>query len=129
MNTLLIIFSDAPEVAVPAFMENPWFLAILGWFIYNVGKLFFDQKKYDLNNDGLGWAEVLCYLKFSWLGMVFSLLLLPLVIPHTHWIWHTAWGWFDKDIPFSKLAYGGIGLIMIGLQYVILWGKERFSKK
>lgn len=129
IHLVYVLASEAPKVQVPAFMENPWFLALLGWIIYNVGKLLVDQKKYDLNNDGIGWSEGLAYLKFSWVGMVLSLLLLPLVIPYTHDIWHIAWGWFGKEFEFTKLAYGGVGLLMIAFQYGILWIKERFSKK
>lgn len=124
-----VVMSESSEVEIPAFLENPWFLAVFGWVLYNVGNLLVNQKKYDVNHDGIGWYELLAYLRFSWVGMLFSLMLLPIMIPYTHDIWHYTWDFFGKDYEFSKLAYAGVGIVMVGLQYMVLWIKERFSKK
>lgn len=129
MIWFLILFSDSAEVEVPAFLENPWFLAMLGWVIYNLGKLWVDQKKYDLNNDGLGLSEVGMYIKFNWVGGLLSLLLLPFLLPYTHDIWNFAFGLFKKDVEFINLGYGLISFVMIGIQVGVKYVKNKFSKK
>ena len=129
MIQFLMLFSEAPKVEVPAILENPWFLAMLGWVIYNVGKLFIDQKKYDTDNNGLGLSEVGAYFRFNWIGMLFSLLLLPLVVPYTHNIWHWSVEAAGYDWEFTKLAYGLIGFLMIGLQLLVKYIKDKFTPK
>lgn len=129
MKQLLIIFSDAPDVVVPEFLENPWILAILGWFLYNIGKLMVDQKKYDLDNNGLGWSEVGMYLKFNWIGMLFSSILLVFVLPYTHNLWHWGMELWGKDWEFINLAYGLIGVLMIAIQIGVKYIKDKFFSK
>ena len=129
MEYLLIIFIEASKVEVPQFLENPWVLAMLGWVLYNVGKLMVDQKKYDTDENGLSLSEVGKYVKFNWIGMVFSLLLLVFVIPYTHNLWQWGMDLWGKDWEFTNLAYGLIGILMIGLQIGVKYINNKFSKK
>lgn len=129
MEYLILLFSESPKVEVPAFLENPWVLAMLGWVLYNLGKLFFDQKKYDLNNDGfISFAEVWMYIKLNWIGMAFSLILLVFVLPYTHNLWHWGMELWGKDWEFIKLAYGLIGVLMIGIQISVKYVKDKLQK-
>ena len=129
MNQYLILLGEAQEVYVPEFLENPWVLAILGWLLYNVGKLMVDQKKYDLDNNGISLKELGKYLRFNLIGMIFSLLLLVFVLPYTHNIWHWGMDLWGKDWEFTKLAYGLIGVLMIGIQIGVKYIKDKFTKK
>ena len=132
MITLLGLMPGVPTndngVPMPALLENPWFLAILGWLLYNVGKLWYEQKSFDKNGDGLGWSEIAKYFQLNWIGMLFSLMLLPLVTPYTKDIWYWSMDLAGKNWPFSNLAYGFIGIVMVALQYGIQFLKAKFSK-
>ena len=122
---MIFLLAETPtEVPVPELLSNPWILSLMGWVLYNVGKLWKDKKKYDKNGDGLGSSEVMTYIRINWIGMLFSFLLLPFVVPFTRDIWLWSTDLIGKDWPFTNMAYGFIGVWMAGIQYLI----QKFKK-
>ena len=127
MFSYMLFTSTSEVIHMPAAFSNPWFLSIYGWVLYNVAMVWFDRKKYDLDNDGLGLSEVGMFLKHEWIGMLLSLMLVPFITPYAPNIW----GWFmdvwGKDWEFVNMAYGGVGVIMMLLQYAISWLKSKIE--
>ena len=126
---IMTLLYFAEKVEVPELLTNPWFLAVFGWILYNVGKLLFDQKKYDLDNDGLGTSEVSKFFKHEWIGMLFSFMLLILATPYTSDIWVWFMDLIDKDYPFTNMAYGFVGVWMVGLQYFVSLIRKKTNAK
>lgn len=131
MVNILLFTGEPTPVEVPEFLSNPWFLSMYGWVLYNVIMLWVDRKKYDLDNDGLGLSEVGRFLKHEWIGMLVSLMLVPFVTPYTPWIWGVAMNIFGKDYAFTNMAYGGVGVMMMAIQYAISWfrGKKKRNEE
>jgi len=132
MKTILAIIymtrmGTVEPVQLPVFLSNPWALALYGWLFYNLCKLLFDQKKYDLDDDGLGWSEVGMFFKHEWLGMLVSLMLLPITTPYTPQLWTWLMVIIGQDQPFSTLAYSFNGVWMALIQLGVSMVKNKIE--
>ena len=96
-------------------------LAGFGWWLYIVGRLFFDRKKYDKDDNGLGWEEVKAYLKMNWIAFLFNGMLLIIIVPYTEILWYWGIGFFEisKDWIFNDLAYVLAGSFILVVQIII----------
>ena len=103
-------------------LENPYIIALYGWFLFNAVTLGLskdeldDQKKYF--NFKIWW-------RFQWDNVLITFLFIPVVVTFTNDLWRIIiQGWFDKDWAYSDLALLGTVPLTQGIYFLI----KKFKK-
>lgn len=99
-------------------VENPWFMAFLGWVIYNLWLLQRDQKKFDKDGNGYSLAEVSKYVKYNSISIMISFLLIFVGVPYANEIWYLI---TPEGTEFLQIAYFGVGAMSIVVQIGLKW--------
>lgn len=101
------------------FLQNHYVKGFYGWVFYNAFMMWYEQKKYDIDNNGYGWSEFLSWLKFNNLSLIVSGMAVPLLVSQAPNILMAANEYFDKTMTFSEFYYYCVGLFISGIQFII----------
>ena len=96
-------------------IANPYFMAYVGWFLYNLYLLIKDQKEFDQNNNGYGLAELGKWFRYHWVSILFSATLVLVCVPYTSFLWGLKW----PDLEFVSIGYYLLGFASIPVQILI----------
>jgi len=103
----------AHELVIPGLA---WLFGASGWLIYNLILLDKAGVHFDIDQDGYSLHEMGRYGKKNWIGILVSLLLVPVGVVSMPLIWQAL---TPVDWNFHVSAYFGVGLMSILVQKLI----------
>jgi hypothetical protein len=106
-------------------LDNNYALAAFGWALYMVGKLWYYRDVYDTNHDGLGLNEIGVYLRRNWISFLFNAMLIIIFTPYVPDLWLWAMDLFGKEWPMTRAAYILEGGLILIVQLIIDWVKNK----
>lgn len=100
-------------------LRSPWIMGYYGWLIYNVGLALYQQKKFDVDGDGYGFSELMQFLKYNNVSLLFTLLLVPVLESQAENILFIYNYLMETTYPFNQIYYYFVGVLAIFIQMLI----------